>query len=314
MLLRGLTITPTRARHDDFDLGLDEEAEVNPVLLHKLATAFGAATEELAAERGDRLIQALCRAAALAEVPRFEIRPRQVIGTFTYAKLPMVRDLEAAADLLGDSDVVAAIAGEWQDLRTRAGLPVLPSAYAELAGLAAEVNGQLTALRGYIRLPADPEPLLAELAADRDTAWKLPRLYELGTGFDDSGLGALLDELARRQATPELAAAAFDQAWYTAILDRVRVADPRYAAHRGGALDEIASDFRVRDVQHLSANRARVRRAWAQQLREATDRHPLQARVIRKQAALRRAARCAAWWTRRTTCCSRSGPARPRHR
>src|SRR6201984_3591814 len=41
VLLRGLTISPTRARHDDFELGLDEEAEVNPVLLHKLATVFG---------------------------------------------------------------------------------------------------------------------------------------------------------------------------------------------------------------------------------------------------------------------------------
>src|SRR6202008_4574069 len=84
VLLRGLTITPTRARHDDFDLSLDEQAEVNPVLLHKLATVFGAATEELAAERGERLIRALYRAAAAAEVPGFEIRPRQVIGTFTY--------------------------------------------------------------------------------------------------------------------------------------------------------------------------------------------------------------------------------------
>jgi very-short-patch-repair endonuclease len=643
VLLRGLTITPTRARHDDFDLGLDDEAEVNPVLLHKLATVFGAATEELAAERGERLIRALTRAASAAEVPGFEIRPRQVIGTFTYAKLPMVRDLEAAGDLLGDSDVVAAIAGDieaqellngddaaepvldapeqdysvldadssqrsaigavlsghslvihgppgtgksqtianliaalvargrkvlfvaekraaidavlsrlksvdlgeavldihegtrdrqriardlgdtldlaqrteapevaglhrrlvdrqrrlnehvaglhevhqpwgltpfeiqsallgipeqahtlvrlaapelitsgradrirdelrefahlggfairpsstpwygarlptteaarhacdlatrlsshsipmlvhhcrraaeetglrppasyreaagiillyasiaqtlttldagvyradperlavacgdgaglkfrerhalrkqaralwrptagpaaaepskealaaalteaarqlagWREVCTGDGLPALPSSHAELAGLAAEVDGQLSALRSYLRLPADPEPLLAELAADRETAWKLPRLYELGTGFDESGLGALLDELARRQATPDLAAAAFDQAWYTTILDRIRVADPRYAAHRGGALDEIASDFRVRDVQHLAANRARVRRAWAQQLREAQDRHPLQARVIRKQAALRR--------------------------
>ena len=641
VLLRGLTITPTRARHDDFDLTLDEEAEVNPVLLHKLATVFGAATEELAAERGDRLAWALQRAAAVAEVPGFEICQRQVIGTFTYAKLPMVRDLEAAGELLGDSDVVAAIAGDieaqellngeetaepvpdepeqdysvldadssqrsaigavlsghslvihgppgtgksqtianliaalvargrkvlfvaekraaidavlsrlksvdlgeavldihegtrdrqriardlgdtldlaqralapevaglhrrlvdrqrrlnehvgalheahepwgltpfqiqaallgipeqartpvrlaapelitagradairdelrefahlggfairpastpwygarlpsteaarhacdlaarlsshsipmlvhhcrraaeetglrppdsyrtaaalillyaavaqtlgtldagvyraaperlavacgdgaalkfrerhalrkqaralwrppagatepsreelaaalteaarqlaqWRELCPGDGLPVLPSAHAELAGLAAEVDGQLTALRGYIRLPAGPEPLLAELAADRDTAWKLPRLYELGTSFDGCGLGALLDELARRQATPDLAAAAFDQAWYTSILDQIRVRDPRYAAHRGGALDEIASDFRARDVQHLAANRARVRRAWAQQLREAQDRHPLQARVIRKQAALRR--------------------------
>jgi very-short-patch-repair endonuclease len=50
----------------------------------------------------------------------------------------------------------------------------------------------------------------------------------------------------------------------------------------------VAGDFRVRDVQHLTANRARVRRAWAEALLEASDRHPLQARVIRKQAALRR--------------------------
>ncbi len=44
VLLRGLTITPTRARHDDFELLLDEESEVNPVLLHKLSSVYGAAT------------------------------------------------------------------------------------------------------------------------------------------------------------------------------------------------------------------------------------------------------------------------------
>src|SRR5260370_10521231 len=112
VLLRGLTITPTRARHDDFELSLDDEAEGSPVLLPKLATVFGAATEEVAAERGDRLTRLLCRAATAAEVPGFEILDRQVIGTFTYAKLPMVRDLEAAGELLGESDVVAAIAGD----------------------------------------------------------------------------------------------------------------------------------------------------------------------------------------------------------
>jgi AAA domain/Protein of unknown function (DUF4011) len=40
------------------------------------------------------------------------IAPRQVVGTFTYAKLPMVRDLQAAGEVLCDSDVVAAIAGD----------------------------------------------------------------------------------------------------------------------------------------------------------------------------------------------------------
>src|SRR6266567_6434832 len=111
VLMRGLTITPTRARHDDFDLTLDDESEVNPVLLHKLASVFGAATEKLAEEPTDKIGELLRRAADAAEVPGFEIEDRLVIGTFTYAKLPMVRDLQAAGELLRDSDVVAAIAG-----------------------------------------------------------------------------------------------------------------------------------------------------------------------------------------------------------
>src|SRR5258708_16329187 len=112
VLLRGLTITPTRARHDDFDLVLDDEPEVNPVLLYKLSTVYGAATDKLADERGDRLWALLIDAARAVEVPGFAILDRQVIGTFTYAKLPMVRDIQGAAELLADSDVVAAIAGD----------------------------------------------------------------------------------------------------------------------------------------------------------------------------------------------------------
>ncbi|HVB44811.1 MAG TPA: AAA domain-containing protein [Streptosporangiaceae bacterium] len=647
VLLRGLTITPTRARHDDFVLALDDEAEVNPVLLHKLATVYGSATDKLAAERGDRLHKLLREAADAAEVPGFDIVGRSVIGTFTYAKLPMVRDMQGAAELLNDSDVVAAIAGDpdaqellssdddaeplldspaadysvldadssqrsaisavlsgrslvihgppgtgksqtianliaalvargrkvlfvaekraaidavlsrlksvdlgelvldihegtrdrqriardlggtldlaqqtatpqdanlrrrladrqrrltehvtalheahppwgltpfqvqsallgipeqarnpvrlpaperitgtdadelrdefrefahlggfamrpdstpWfgsalrtpedarracelagrlssytvprlidrhartaapvgleppasypaalarmrlygqvtQTLRaldssvyttrptaladamggtgdmslserhrlrkdarrlftggakltreqmaaqlaeaaaqladwerqqaggTAAGtakrsLPTVPDDIEGLAALHEECSQQLDALRGYVRLPAeDVAGQLSALADDQDTAWKLPRLYELAGRFDQLRLGPLLDELGRTDATPDLAAAAFDHAWYSSILDQIRVRDPRYAAERGSSLDEIASDFRDRDVEYLTANRRRVRHAWAERVREAQDGHPLQARVIRKQAALRR--------------------------
>jgi very-short-patch-repair endonuclease len=636
VLLRGLTIMPTRARHDDFDLVLDDDYELNPVLLHKLASAFGAATEDLAGTEPDKIEELLCRTADDAEVPGFRVTNRMVIGTFTYAKLPMVQDLQAAGELLEDSDVVAAIAGDpdaqeslraesvppsvespehdysvldadssqrnaidtvlagrslvihgppgtgksqtianliaalvargrkvlfvaekraaidavlsrlkgaslgevvldihegtkdrmriarglgdaldeaqrtpepdvgdlhrrltdrhrrlsrhvsglhqvhhpwgltpfqvqsallgvpaearvnvrldnpeqigkeqadrirdelrefahlggftlrpestpwfgamlrdpedarracelavrlssrslpmlvdrvaraaaevglrlprsypdaanvmqlltgtqstarafglgvyaadparmaaatsdgaglnfrerralrkqarslvragaltdeqlsaalaaaaselgqWLELRTDGNLPRLPVHMDELTALWKDCEAQLGGLRVVVSLPADPQPLLEKLAADQDTAWKLPRLYELATRFGDLCLGPLLDELARREVSPDLVAGAFNYAWYTAILDHMRVLDPRYAADRGDALDEIAGEFRVHDIQHLTANRARVRRAWAQALLEACDRHPLQARVIRKQAALRR--------------------------
>ena len=649
VLLRGLVIAPTRARHDDFELVLDDDSEVNPVLLHKLASVFGAATDKLAEERGEQLFDSLRRAATAAEVPGFEITGRMVIGTFTYAKLPMVRDLQSAGELLNDSDVVAAIAGDpdaqellsagdddetdllpdspeadysvldadssqrsaigavlsgrslvihgppgtgksqtianliaalvaegrkvlfvaekraaidavlsrlkgvdlgelvldihegtrdrqritrdlgdsldlaqqaqapdddgrrrrladrqrrltdhvralheahppwgltpfqvqsallgipeaarnpvrlpaperirpddaeelrdelkefarlggfalrpeatpWFGARLRtpddvrracdlaaqlsshalprlmerqgraaasvglrapdsyqavlvrmrlyegveltlrtlrpevfdgdpqaladavagtgelsmgdrrrlkrearrlllsdgkhgreetasvfltaarqlagwnaarlgsgttggsdAGRPAAPVLLAEMKELLTECAVRLDALRGFIDLRAEElGDQLSELVADQETAWRLPRLYELAAKFDRLSLGPLLDRLGRAQAGPSLAAEAFDHAWYASILDQIRVRDPRYAAEPGGALDELADDFRTRDVEHLIANRRRVRHAWASRLREAQERHPLQARVIRKQAALRR--------------------------
>jgi very-short-patch-repair endonuclease len=615
VLLRGLTISPTRARYDDFELVLDEEEEINPVLVHKLSTVFGI---DFAAELTVELLSA---AAVAAEVPGFEILGRRVIGTFTYAKLPMVRDMEAAGDLLADSDLVAAIAGDpdaqqlvagdfsgsvtdtpeddysvldadssqrkaidtvlsgqslvihgppgtgksqtianliaalvahgrkvlfvaekraaidavlsrlvgaelgdivldihegtkdrlriardlgatldlaaacatpdagrvhrrlsdrvqrlrrhvdtlhevhepWglsafnvqsallgvapeartpvrlpgvervdadtaedirDDLREFAHLggfamrpdstpwfgamirdpdearmagavasrlatealpmfahrvgkacaetglrrppdyagqaqvmrlfaacsqtmtvldravwsslslswrrqrslwlgprkpsreeleaavsaaaaqldqwrslggenaPCLPSGYEGLRGLFTEVERELGALRAYVPSAfegaAGIEAAIRDLAADQDTPWKLPRLYALAQRFGELGLHPLLDELARVSASADLAAAMFDHAWYASILDRIRVRNPGYAAERGGALDELASDFRTRDVEHLAGNQIRVRSRWAEMTQDAERRHPLQARVIRKQAALRR--------------------------
>jgi very-short-patch-repair endonuclease len=644
VLLRGLTITPTRARHDDFDLSLEEASEVNPVLLHKLATVYGVDTAGLAGEHADpdRLYGRLCELAKAADIPGFEITDRQVIGTFTYAKLPMVRDLQSAGELLNDSDVVAAVAGDpqaqaaiaadpdpgpvldaippeddysvldadssqrsaisavvrgqslvihgppgtgksqtianliaslvahgrkvlfvaekraaidavltrlkaadlgdvvldihdgtrdrlriaqdlgatldraqqassrdvtglhrrlvdrqqrltqhvaalhavhppwgvspfavqsallgipgeartpvrvpgverisgeeaerlrdelreyahlggfaltpdatpwygativtadaasqalsmlarlatesfpaagqriaraceqvglrppasyedwgerlalfagvlatwqrlspevyrsdpallaeaiaprgtrarqswrerrelarqakslwitgrpggeelhealtqaaaqlaaWEKLRTDGGLPRVPDGLADAVNLHAECERHLAALRELVPVPADAGPALAALDADRDTPWKLPRLYQLRGHFERADLRPLLDWLTTAGAGPDLAASAFDYAWYSAILDQIRVRDPRYAAYSSSALDEIADDFRRHDAEHLAANQARVRHAVAGRLRIAQEQHPLQARVVRKQAALRR--------------------------
>jgi len=187
-------------------------------------------------------------------------------------------------------DAAAGQLAEWQRLSAREpGEPSVPAGYAAVARLHADAEQQLAALRALIpTLPATVESAVRALAGDSATPWQLPRLYQLARRFDRMGLRPLLDELARKKASGDLAAATFDHAWYCSILDQIRVRDPRYAAERGTALDEIADDFRQRDVEHLAANRSRVRRTWAEMTRDAEDRHPLQARVIRKQAALRR--------------------------
>ena len=195
---------------------------------------------------------------------------------------PSTEELQAA--LAAAADQLA----RWRELG--GGKPCLPTGYEQLTELFAETNRQLGALRAVLpgELDANLEASVKALAEDQDTPWKLPRLYDLAQQFGRLGLHPLLDELADAEASADLAALTFDHAWYASILDRIRERDPGYAAERGGALDEIASDFRERDVEHLAANRVRVRRAWASMTRDAEDRHPLQARVLRKQAALRR--------------------------
>jgi hypothetical protein len=169
------------------------------------------------------------------------------------------RNTPSWEDLHAALDAAASQLAQWQELAEAGpGLPWLPPGYQQLTRRYAEAASQLGALRALV--PALPEPcdpgsgerpverMVKALAADQDTPWKLPRLYELALRFDRMGMRPLLDELARREADGDLAAAAFDHAWYASILDEIRVRDPRYAAERGGALDEVADDFRHRDA------------------------------------------------------------------
>src|SRR6266568_1923765 len=149
-------------------------------------------------------------------------------GPQTAGEKPSWPDLHAA---LG---AAASQLAQWQELsEAEPGPPRLPSGYQQLTRLFAEAERQLAALRALV--PALPEPgsagngerpverMVRALAADQDTPWKLPRLYELALRFDRMGMRPLLDELARREADGDLAAAAFDHAWYASILDEIRV-------------------------------------------------------------------------------------------
>ncbi len=106
VLLRAAAIDATTAAEDDFELRIVGDPVPNPALLHLLTEQF-----KIDIEVPDESDFGAALAAKAAVVPGFTIKDRTVLGTFTYAKLPMVEDLDKSLDALVAHDVVAAIAG-----------------------------------------------------------------------------------------------------------------------------------------------------------------------------------------------------------
>ncbi len=117
VLLREASIAAVGVAEDDFELALTGETDVNPTLLHLLNEQYMVTVnaEDLLEllEPGDfdpaPVFDRLAKEAAA--VPGFAIAQRRVLGTFSYAKLPMVNDLAANMEALAAHDVIAAIAG-----------------------------------------------------------------------------------------------------------------------------------------------------------------------------------------------------------
>lgn len=123
VLLRQAAFTARGGAAEDFDITLPGEWEVNPTLVHVLRTDFQVAVGadellDLVDDPGARtpdataLFEHLAKAGAI--IPGFGVAARVVVGNFSYAKLPMVADINAAAEsgLLAGHDLLAAIAGD----------------------------------------------------------------------------------------------------------------------------------------------------------------------------------------------------------
>lgn len=133
-----LTINAVGAAQEDFSLTLSGELEVSPTLLHMLENDFSVECDLDTLERlinlaedqrseVDKTNDWLRHAAAV--VPGFAIDERTVIGNFSYAKLPIVNDLEQSLDELIANDLIAAIAGDEDARRTigdASSSPVVP--------------------------------------------------------------------------------------------------------------------------------------------------------------------------------------------
>jgi very-short-patch-repair endonuclease len=122
ILLTRIHLQPMGAAAEDFELSTTAPAELNPTLFYALETEFGVkadldAIRDLA--DGEDNDQPLDPALVAAEVSRlaanlagFKVTDRQVLGNFSYLKLPMVVDLRANGAALEAHDLIAAIAGD----------------------------------------------------------------------------------------------------------------------------------------------------------------------------------------------------------
>lgn len=123
VLLAPATLIARGAAQQNFDLQVTGDLEVNPTLLNALAAEFNVECdpEELLASAGmegaidtpEELDIAYAWLADTARgVPGFTVRQKTVLGNFSYAKLPMVRDLQGSVEALARHDLVAALAGD----------------------------------------------------------------------------------------------------------------------------------------------------------------------------------------------------------
>ena len=153
VLLSAAQLEPRGRLDADFNFVLEEEWEVNYSLLYVLRTEFGVQIDEAAFPDGigARDIGHVYRrlADACAELPGFAIADGIVLGNFSFAKLPMVRDLEGAASAVASHPLVAALAN---DPDAKAGIR---AKYAPELGDGSAVAGDPTPSEEFLVLDAD---------------------------------------------------------------------------------------------------------------------------------------------------------------
>ena len=153
MFLSALQIEQLGRLGDDFALRRSDDWELNPSLLNYLGTKFLLTIDEDALgndfQQGDvhRTLDALMEIAR--DVPGLSADDRVVLGTFSYAKLPMVRDLEHAPADVAAHPLVMALTGD-------------PEARQQLRG------GGLVFGDGDSDIAADPPPQDEFLILDAD--------------------------------------------------------------------------------------------------------------------------------------------------
>ena len=119
VLLQPAVLIPKGSGHEEYEIRLTGEMLLNETLLHLIETEFGIYLDQSKIELDgaidtiDELNNAIKWLSKEASaISGFRIEVEVMLGTFSYMKLPMVRDIEEGYDLLFNHDLVSAIAGD----------------------------------------------------------------------------------------------------------------------------------------------------------------------------------------------------------
>lgn len=138
------------------------------------------------------------------------------------------------------------------------------------------------------RSESDVSGELRRLQADRDTLIRMPDFNERIDRLRGLGQGVLLEEIARRDATPREAVEIFSWALLRSIIDELEISSSHYRTFVGEAHSLVVDEFREADEKHIANTSQRVRRLAAERLYQVKRECPEQSQLVRKQADLKR--------------------------
>ena len=215
---------------------------------------------------------------------------RSALREHTLAPEPPDRDLLALASLAREVSIMWRRASENGRLPEQAltGVEAAMAAYERVVTL-------LQRLDDATGSPVDRAQPLDRIEADLDghdrertMLMRFPELHRLEDALRQRGLGAVLDDVCSRGASPETASAALEHAWLASILERITIDQPALAQFDGEALTAAERQFRDADRIHIAIGKDRVKRAWAEAAVRSRDAFPDQAGLVSKQASLKR--------------------------
>ncbi|WP_433185684.1 AAA domain-containing protein [Actinoallomurus sp. CA-150999] len=259
-------------------------------LLSGVGQTLAILNEQVFGESLDVLLHATSSRAQRRHHQRIGFWRRRVL--IKQARALAKNGLRNRADLNSVLANAAAQRDRWRSLAVNGSGPSAVSGLEEITRSYQHLRDQLAA----ISLSADVEPLeqkpaqeieaaLEALNGDRDTLLRMPKLNGLADRFSQYGLDALLDELAAHDASAEQAADAFHCAWLSSVLDEFRLRVPHLRDFTFSGHQRQIDEFQRADLAHRDTNAHRVRRAVAENLRQARDNHPEQSALVRGQAS-----------------------------